>query len=78
MKRRTKAHIDMDCVVTLSASDEKAILFRRVEHGVVMEGAWDASQIKNNAKSPGATIAVLQPARVVCRTCEFPDADDDK
>ena len=78
MKRRTKAHIDMDCVVTLSASDEKAILFRRVEHGVVMEGAWDASQIKNNTKSPGATIAVLQPARVVCRTCEFPDADDDK
>jgi hypothetical protein len=78
MKRRTKAQIDPDCVVTLSASDEKSFRFRRSENGVVMEGAWEASQSGIAAKSPAATIAVLQPARVVCRTCEFPDADDDK
>jgi len=78
MKRRTKAQIDPDCVVTLSASDEKSFRFRRSENGVVMEGAWDDSQSAIAAKSPAATIAVLQPARMVCRTCEFPDADDDK
>ena len=78
MKRRTKAQIDPDCVVTLSASDEKAFRFRRGENGVVMEGAWEASQSGIAAKSPAATIAVLQPARVVCRTCELPDADEDK
>ena len=78
MKRITKAHIDPDCVVTLSASDEKAFRFRRGENGVVMEGAWEASQSGIAAKSPAATIAVLQPARVVCRTCELPDADEDK
>ena len=74
MKRRTKAQIDPDCVVVLSVSDEKGFRFRRNETGVVMQGAWDASQIDNNAKSPAATIAVLQPARIVCRTIELPDA----
>ena len=78
MKRRTKAQIDPDCVVALSVSDEKAFRFRRNETGVVMQGAWDASQIDNNAKSPAATIAVLQPARIVCRTIELPDATEDK
>ena len=78
MKRRTKAQIDPDCVVVLSVSDEKGFRFRRNETGVVMQGAWDASQIDNNAKSPAATIAVLQPARIVCRTIELPDAAEDK
>jgi hypothetical protein len=79
MKRRTKAQLDPDCVVILSASDEKAFRFRRNETGVVMEGAWDSSQIVDaNVKSPAATIAVLQPARIVCRTIELPDAPEDK
>ncbi|MCE9619393.1 MAG: hypothetical protein K8R92_05755 [Planctomycetes bacterium] len=78
MKRRTRAQIDPDCVVALSASDERAIRFRRSAAGVVMEGDWDASQAANNFKSPAATIAVLQPARMVCRTCELPDTDEDK
>ena len=79
MKRRTKAQLDPDCVVILSASDEKAFRFRRNETGVVMEGAWDSSQIvDSNVKSPSATIAVLQPARIVCRTIELPDAAEDK
>ena len=79
MKRRTKAQLDPDCVVILSASDEKAFRFRRNETGVVMEGAWDSSQIvDSNVKSPAATIAVLQPARIVCRTIELPDAAEDK
>ena len=79
MKRRTKAQLDPDCVVILSASDEKAFRFRRNETGVVMEGAWDSSQIVDaTVKSPAATIAVLQPARIVCRTIELPDAPEDK
>ena len=78
MKRRTKAQIDPDCVVALSASDMKAFRFRRNETGVAMEGIWQASPIDSNAKSPAATIAVLQPARMVCRTIELPDAAPDK
>ncbi len=78
MKRRSKTQIDPDCVVTLSASDEKAFRFRRNEHGVVMEGPWEPAPLDANVKSPAATIAVLQPSRIVCRTIELPDAAPDK